>query len=107
MTPVLLFTYGTLQQETVQLEVFGRKLKAWPDELHGFERRFIRIPDEESGTEYPILYQSETSDSIIKGTLYEIEEQELLKADAYEGENYRRIRLDLKSGKRAWVYIGV
>ncbi|MEO2129239.1 MAG: gamma-glutamylcyclotransferase family protein [Christiangramia sp.] len=104
MTPVLLLNASAGNCSTGSLR---KKLKAWPDELRGFERRFIRIPDKESGTEYPILYQSETSDSIIKGSLYKIEEQELLKADAYEGKNYRRIRLDLKSGKRAWVYIGV
>jgi len=34
----LLFSYGTLQQEAVQMSTFGRLLDGQPDELVGFEQ---------------------------------------------------------------------
>jgi hypothetical protein len=39
----LLFSYGTLQQEDVQLSTFGRLLHGQRDELPGFEQSFVRI----------------------------------------------------------------
>ena len=30
---------------------------------------------------------------------------ELLAADAYEVDDYQRVRVELKSGRQAWVYI--
>lgn len=42
-TMPLLFSYGTLQQENVQMAVFGRLLHGQKDELVGFEQALIRI----------------------------------------------------------------
>jgi hypothetical protein len=41
----LLFSYGTLQQENVQLSTFGRLLQGQRDELLGFEQSLVRIED--------------------------------------------------------------
>ena len=41
----LLFSYGTLQQEKVQLSTFGRRLKGERDELPRFEQSLVRIED--------------------------------------------------------------
>ena len=41
----LLFSYGTLQQEDVQLATLGRRLDGHPDELVGFEPSLVRIED--------------------------------------------------------------
>jgi hypothetical protein len=41
----LLFSYGTLQQEDVQLATFGRLLQGQSDELVGFEQSRVRIED--------------------------------------------------------------
>jgi len=41
----LLFSYGTLQQEDVQLSTFGRLLEGQRDELLGFEQSLVRIED--------------------------------------------------------------
>ena len=38
----LLFSYGTLQQEDVQLATFGRLLQGQKDELLGFEQSLVR-----------------------------------------------------------------
>ena len=43
----LLFSYGTLQQEAVQISTFGRRLRGEPDELVGFEQSMFRIEDPE------------------------------------------------------------
>ena len=41
----LVFSYGTLQQEDVQLSTFGRLLQGQRDELLGFEQSLVRIED--------------------------------------------------------------
>ena len=43
----LLFSYGTLQQEAVQLSTFGRLLHGQPDQLVGFEQSLLTIDDPE------------------------------------------------------------
>jgi len=43
----LLFSYGTLQQESVQLSTFGRRLEGQVDELVGFEQSLLKIEDPE------------------------------------------------------------
>ena len=41
----LLFSYGTLQEPSVQLETFGRRLHGWPDEILGFDLGTCRVAD--------------------------------------------------------------
>ncbi|CAN5815417.1 hypothetical protein BH18ACI5_BH18ACI5_11250 [soil metagenome] len=41
----LLFSYGTLQQDSVQLSTFGRRLQGAPDELIGFELSLFNVDD--------------------------------------------------------------
>jgi len=41
----LVFAYGTLQDEKVQIATFGRLLRGHPDELVGFELSSVRIED--------------------------------------------------------------
>src|SRR4029450_1649201 len=41
----LLFSYGTLQQEAVQMSPFGRVLHGQPDALVGFEQSLLTIED--------------------------------------------------------------
>ena len=43
----LLFSYGTLRQETVQLSTFGRLLQGRADALVGFEESTVTIRDPE------------------------------------------------------------
>ncbi len=105
-----LFSYGTLQNESVQLETFGRLLVGHPDILLGYELSKIKIIDqkivETSGeTHHPIIKQSNNPQDNIKGVVFEITEIELKNADEYEAEDYKRISVKLKSGKNAWVYI--
>ncbi|HZE85066.1 MAG TPA: gamma-glutamylcyclotransferase family protein [Puia sp.] len=105
-----LFSYGTLQEEPVQLATFGRKLSGTPDVLAGYRTELIRIEDEsviaKSGkTHHPIvIYTGEAGDTV-EGTVYAITHEEMLQADEYEVDDYKRIRVSLQSGSSAWVYV--
>src|SRR5690348_18070052 len=88
----LLFSYGTLQQEAVQLSTFGRRLRGEPDELVGFEQSVFRIADPEfvatSGkADHAIVRFTGRPDSRVKGTALEVSERELAEADARSEEH--------------------
>jgi gamma-glutamylcyclotransferase (GGCT)/AIG2-like uncharacterized protein YtfP len=105
----LLFSYGTLQLEAVQISTFGRLLQGQPDELIGFEQSTLRIADPQfvaaSGkTHHSIVKFNGRNESRVSGTVFEISDTELAKADQYEPVGYKRISARLASGKRAWVY---
>jgi Gamma-glutamyl cyclotransferase, AIG2-like len=105
----LLFSYGTLQRDDVQLETFGRRLTGWPDEIVGFALKSFRVDDPafvaKSGTaDHAIVVFDGDVDSRVKGTVLDVTDAELAKSDAYEPEGYMRVEAGLASGKRAWVY---
>ena len=107
----LLFSYGTLQQENVQLSTFGRLLQGRMDELLGFEQALVRIVDPQvvatSGkTHHANVTFNGRNDSRVSGILFEITDAELAAADQYEqSAAYKRIAAMLASGKQAWVYV--
>jgi hypothetical protein len=109
----LLFSYGTLQEESVQLSTFGRLLQGQGDELPGFEPSFVKIEDPqvvaESGrTHYANVTFNGRSDSRVSGTVFEVTDAELAAADQYEEPAlYQRVAAVLVSGRQAWVYVGV
>ena len=39
------------------------------------------------------------------GTVFEVSEDELARADTYEVDAYRRVAVTLASGLAAWVYV--
>ena len=106
----LLFSYGTLQQEDVQLLTFGRRLVGEKDDLVEFERSMVRIEDPDvvakSGkTHHPIVKFVADAASRVQGTVFEVTDAELASADEYEVEAYKRVSAKLASGKIAWVYV--
>lgn len=107
----LLFSYGTLQQEDVQLSTFGRKLEGEKDLLIGFEPSLVRIPDPAVAarlrkTHYDNVKATGDDWSTVQGTAFEVADDELARADAFEAEfNYRRVNVTLASGNDAWVYV--
>lgn len=106
----LLFSYGTLQEEKVQRELFGRSLKGRKDELLGFERLTIQVADPEfartSGkAEHAILKPTSSPSARVAGMALEVTDQELVIADRYEPAEYRRVEASLASGGFAWVYV--
>ena len=107
----LLFSYGTLQQENVQLSTFGRPLRGQKDELLKFEQSLVRIVDPQvvatSGkTHHANVTFNGRSDSRVRGTVFKITDAELAAVDQYEQlAAYKRITAALASGKQAWVYV--
>ena len=94
-----LFSYGTLQQDDVQLSTFGRRVAGKPDVLEGYERSSITIDGERYFTLTP------NRNERVAGVVLEVTDAELEKSDEYEGDfYYKRIVVTLESGKEAWVY---
>ena len=104
-----LFSYGTLQTESVQLSTFGRILSGNRDALVGYRLRMIKIEDQDfvvtSGAEYHrnLEFTGSASD-FVEGTVFSLTTQELEQADAYEPDGYKRIQVTLQSGTEAWMY---
>jgi gamma-glutamylcyclotransferase (GGCT)/AIG2-like uncharacterized protein YtfP len=106
---VLVFSYGTLQDERVQLACFGRRLAGEADVLTGYTQSSIEthdpeVPDGSQMTSYPILDPSGNAADEVAGRVFRLSVSELASADEYEGREYRRIRVQLRSGNHAWVY---
>lgn len=106
-----LFSYGTLQKEQVQLEIFGRILKGEKDILSGYRLDWLEITDPEvlrkSGQKYhPVLKLSGNEEDQVEGVLFEVTDAEILQADGYEVDDYKRIETTFKSGKRGFIYVG-
>src|SRR4030095_16288179 len=103
-----LFSYGTLQKEKVQMDLFGRSVTGSNDVLRGYKVSTIEITDEIFLSKGEGKYQKTLivsgSNDIVIGTVLEINGEELLIADKYEPENYKWIKVQLESGKEAWIY---
>jgi hypothetical protein len=107
---VKLFSYGTLQFERVQLDTFGRILIGNKDLLIKYKLSEIKITDPDviksSGTDmHPILEFTGKENDIVEGTLFELTDKELLDADSYEVDDYKRSELVFASGESAFVYL--
>lgn len=107
----LLFSYGTLQKESVQLATFGRLLKGWPDELAYAARMQVPIEDPQRAadlgmTHYVnVLFTGNRGDRVA-GVVLEVTDAELAAADGYEqAAAYVRVPATLASGRQAWVYV--
>ena len=107
----LLFSYGTLQQEEVQVSTFGRKLNGEKDLLLGYEPSLVKIADPGiaarlNRTHHDNVNPTGDDWSNVQGTVFEVSDEELAKADRFEAEfNYGRINAPLASGKEAWIYV--
>jgi gamma-glutamylcyclotransferase (GGCT)/AIG2-like uncharacterized protein YtfP len=108
----LLFSYGTLQQQSVQQSTFGRLLTGRSDALVGYSQSLLRIEDaavlRASGlSHHPIVRFSGDGRDRVEGTVFEVSDAELAQADAYEVSDYQRVLAPLASGAQAWVYVAV
>ena len=99
-----LFAYGTLQREDIQLDLFQRMLDGTPDRLMGYRLTAINLATGGGLQQYPIIYPTADPTDIIEGMRFQVTEDELQKADEYEGESYQRVEVILESGRVAWVY---
>ena len=107
----LLFSYGTLQEDDVQMATFGRLLTGDRDELPYFESSLVPIEDPQvtartGRTHHANVVFNGRAESRVQGTVYEVTEAELAAADRFEEPAaYQRIAATLASGKEAWLYV--
>ena len=104
-----LFSYGTLQKSETQLKLFGLALAGSKDTLTGFRLSPIVIEDKAflsngDSKDQLTAVRSDDENDVITGTVFELSPAELLAADVYEPAGYKRIEVDLSSGKQAWIY---
>jgi gamma-glutamylcyclotransferase (GGCT)/AIG2-like uncharacterized protein YtfP len=94
-----LFSYGTLQLQSVQL-----------DRLSGYRLDQLKIEDAAvvatSGkTHHPVIAPTDRAEDSVEGAVFAITPAELAQADVYEVKEYRRERVTLASGLQAWAYV--
>lgn len=106
-----LFSYGTLQQEEVQISTFGRKLEGQKDLITGYEPSLLKISDPAvvarlGRTHHDNISATGDDWSNVQGTVFEITDAELAIADKFEEQySYKRVNVTLASGNDAWVYV--
>ena len=107
----LLFSYGTLQRDEVQLATFGRRLQGLHDELVGFEPSLVRIDDPRVVAELGKTHHANATftgnrGGRVPGMAFEITDADLASVDEYEAPfSYKRVTATLASGRQAWVYV--
>ena len=107
----VLFSYGTLQQDDVQLATLGRRLRGDRDELLRCEPSLVKIEDPAvvsatQKTHHANVTFNVNDSSRVPGTVFEITDDDLVRFDIYESVfDYRRVAAELASGKKAWVYV--
>ncbi|WP_170288196.1 GNAT family N-acetyltransferase [Marilutibacter maris] len=104
-----LFVYGTLQDAQVQRRLFGRTLSGSADALPGYRLDWLelRAPAAVATSgilRHPIIHASSANGDRVAGMRLQLSAVELAHADAYEGDDYRRVRVTLASGAQAWAY---
>ena len=104
-----IFSYGTLLQKGVQLEICGRILNGKKDTVKGFCVKNIEITDEfalitSHEKIHPIIFFTGQSKHKVPGTVFEVTHDDLLKIDRYEVDEYKRVEVTLISGKKSWIY---
>ncbi len=105
-----LFSYGTLQLDSVQMATFGRLLDGRDDAMPGYCTEMLEITDPEvlktSGERFhPVVMPSDDPADRVAGKVFTITAEELAHADAYEVSDYKRVQVRLVSGFDAWVYV--
>lgn len=104
----LLFSFGTLQLESVQRSLYGRSLPTEPDVLTGYRVARLRITDpaviEASGSDiHPALVRD--ADGSVEGRVLVLDDAELEATDRYESVGYHRAVARLASGREAIIYL--
>lgn len=107
----LLFSYGTLQEEQVQLSTYGRRLAGQRDAAVGFQPSSVLIPDPDVAARLGRTHHANATltarpEDHVPGTVFEVSDAELAKTDEFEEPfAYRRLLATLASGRQAWIYV--
>ena len=105
-----LFSYGTLQLESVQIATFGRQLEGEDDELVGYTLLPLEIDDEvviaiSGQAQHTMASFTGRASDVIEGRVLALTPGEIRNADDYEVAELRRVEVVLRSGRRAWTYV--
>ncbi len=105
-----LFSYGTLQLQQVQIATFGRILIGKKNTLFGYILKMVEITDADvirkSGQQFhPIVEYTGNIVDKVEGILFEVTDEEILKADEYEVDDYKRIETRFQSGEKGFIYV--
>ena len=105
-----LFSYGTLQLETVQMATFGRQMVGTSDALRGFDQVLLKIEGQSvvaiSGkAHHTIARFTGRACDVVPGTVFVVTPDEIQNADKYEVAAVKRVPVVLQSGIRAWAYV--
>ena len=106
----LLFSYGTLQLEAVQVATFGRQLAGASDALRGFELVLLKIEDQmvvaiSGKAQHTMAKFTGRASDVLSGTVFAVTPDEIQNADEYEVAAVKRVAVVLQSGVRAWAYV--
>jgi gamma-glutamylcyclotransferase (GGCT)/AIG2-like uncharacterized protein YtfP len=107
---IWLFSYGSLRQPQVQIANFGRLLEGHADTLREYSMSGLKITDPEvvrisGASRHTIVRFSGNPSDVVTGMVFRVTAEELAKADAYEVSDYRRVAVQLSSGRKAFVYV--
>ncbi|MDW8851940.1 gamma-glutamylcyclotransferase family protein [Flavobacterium sp. MMLR14_040] len=100
-----LFSYGTLRSKEIQRQVFNRILIGKPDQLLGHKLKSLQIEEEFGMADYVVVVPSADASDIIHGVVFDVSNADLAKVDIFESNSYKRVRVKLKSGTEAWIYM--
>ncbi|TDN92276.1 gamma-glutamylcyclotransferase family protein [Microbacterium sp. BK668] len=108
----LLFSYGTLHDPQVQLDIFGRIIAGEDDVLPGYTVDYAEIEDyrvvDLSGLAvHPVVRATGNRHDKVVGKAMWLTADELDAADEYEVSLYVRESVALASGRDAWVYVSI
>lgn len=95
-----LFSYGSLQDISLQQSLLGRTIHGIEEKLFGY-----KISKDKIGGEFLVAEPSKNAEDYISGVLYVLSHMDVSKIDSYEGPSYKRVKLTMDSGKKAWTYI--
>lgn len=90
-----LFSYGTLQEDRIQLMLFGEVLQTQVDSIEGY----VTLNDYFG---YPRIVEFERG--IVYGKVLEIDEVDFPIVDRYESEAYEKKVVETSKGRQVYVY---
>ena len=102
-----LIAYGSLKNEDIQKDLFGRILEVTAETLIGYVVKEIQIEEEFGMVHYPIITETHKPEDTINGMVYTVSTKELHQSDLYEGLHYKRVEVHLQSNQKAWAYSAV
>lgn len=106
-----LFAYGVLRSEAGQKIVFGRALNGSDAVLSGYTVDYIKPTAADVsvlGTMFahnPVIRHTGNALDLVIGTKFQVNTSQLECVDDHEQTCFRRIRVELNDGSRAWMYI--